>query len=355
LREELFEQIELICPRCRQAGHEGIVQSPLELGQVFSREGEFVLEGFLDCSNDACGGVYPILQGVPVILKDVGAWWRSEKTGFSCVKSPAPEIREYFDGLDFNAPYSLADRNLLSAYMDLHYGEVGNKPDQLTSFTDSGRFWDTAVGMTQPESGTKYSRSLDLGCSVGRYTFELAQLSDLAVGIDLNFNAVSSAARFHRIRKISYERRKHGRAFEETETSYSPPQNILFFVADSLDPPFRADAFDLVAGLNLVDNVKLPLVLIGQMNALLGECGTLILGAPYEWRTDISEPLEWLENDALDAPDMVRQILEGNIFPQMQLKYEVLQEFFDLPWALRHHDRYWSLFLVHLIKAQKII
>ena len=133
-----------------------------------------------------------------------------------------------------------------------------------------------------------------------------------------------------------------------------PPQNVLFLVADTLDPPFRADAFNLVAGLNLVDNVKLPLVLIGQMDALLSKGGTLILGAPYEWRADICEPAEWLENDELDAPEMVRQILEGKMFTRMGLKYEVLQEFFDVPWVLRHHDRHWSYFLVHLINAKKM-
>ena len=61
-----------------------------------------------------------------------------------------------------------------------------------------------------------------------------------------------------------------------------------------------------------------------------------------------------LENDELDAPEMVRQILEGKIFSQMQLKYEVLQEELNIPWILRNHDRYWSLFLIHIMKARKI-
>ena len=210
------------------------------------------------------------------------------------------------------------------------------------------------IDLARPDDNEKFERSLDLGCSVGRFTFELASFSELAVGVDLNFNIVSEAARIHRTQTVAYARRKRGRWYEEVQIDYRPPQNVLFLVADCLDPPFRADSFDLVAGLNLIDNVKLPLVLIGQMDALLRQSGYLITGAPYEWRSEICEPQEWLESDELDSPEMARGIIEGKLFPQMGLNYEVVHEILDVPWILRHHDRYWSLFLLHLLKARKM-
>jgi SAM-dependent methyltransferase len=353
LREELFKQIELICPRCRQGSNEGVVQASLKLDQVFKRENDFVLEGFFVCSNADCGCAYPVLEGVPVVLKDIEGWWNAEKSRLCGIASDAPEIHDYFEALDLSEPTSHAERNLLSTYMDLHYRTLRAASDCLSSSVDPSAFWDTVVGIALPET-EKHPRSIDLGCSVGRYTFELARLSDLALGIDINFSAVSSAASFHRNRKVHYERRKHGRQFEELETSYLVPENALFIVADVLEPPFKAESFDLVAGLNLLDNVKLPLVLIGQMDALLREGGCLVLRSPYEWRADMCEPAEWLENDKMDAPEMVRRILEGKMFPQMGLNYEVLQELFNVPWAMRNHDRYWSFFQVHLIKAKKV-
>jgi SAM-dependent methyltransferase/uncharacterized protein YbaR (Trm112 family) len=354
LREELIERIELICPRCRHAGGEGIVQSALQLGQVFEREEEFIIEGFLVCTNTECHFRYPIIKGVPVILKDIEGWWYSEKSKLSRITCGTKEIQEFFAALNKKEPLSIAEKSLLSSYMDLHYGDFPNTPAALASMGNPRLFRDKVLGVARPATEKKYQKAIELGCSVGRYTFEIAHFSNLSIGIDLNFNAVSSAARFQRTRKVCYERKRHGRHFEEIKTSYSPPQNVLFLVADTLDPPFGADFFDLVLGLNLVDNIKLPLVLIGQMDALLRKGGTLILAAPYEWRPDISEPSEWLENDELDAPEMVRGILEGKMFPQMGLEYEIVQELFDVPWVLRHHDRYWSYFLVHLIKARKI-
>lgn len=330
------------------------MQASLKLDQVFKKEDDFVLEGFFVCSNADCGFKYPVLNGVPIILKDIKEWWHSEKLKLSVMSCDAPEMREYFAGLSHSEPLSHAERSLISSYMDLHYGTFKASNIPLASWIDPKEFWEKVVGILKLKNGEKYRRSLDLGCSVGRYTFELARFSELAIGMDLKFSAVSSAARFQRTKKISYERRKHGQCFERIETDYSPPQNVLLLVADALDPPFRAETFDLVAALNLIDNVNLPLVLIGQMDALLRPGGSLILGSPYEWQTDICEPKEWLETDEMDSPEMVKSILEGNLFPQMGLKYEVLEEISDLPWLMRHHDRYWSYFLVHFLKAKKI-
>ncbi len=329
------------------------MQASLKLDQVFNKEDDFVLEGFFICSNTDCGCKYPILNGVPIIVKDIKGWWHSERSKLSAVASDAPEVQEYFAGLSLDEPSSHAEKSLISSYMDLHYGTFYDSIAPFTSWVDPKQFWEKVVGIAKSEDDQINHRSLDLGCSVGRYTFELARFSELAIGMDLKFSAVASAAKFQRTKKVFYERRKHGRCFEKIETSHSPSQNVLFLVADTLDPPFRAETFDLVTALNLIDNVRLPLVLIGQMDALLKQGGSLILGSPYEWQADICDPEEWLETYDMDSPEMLQSILEGKLIPQMGLKYEILKEISDLPWLFRHHNRHWSLFLVHLLKARK--
>jgi hypothetical protein len=130
-------------------------------------------------------------------------------------------------------------------------------------------------------------------------------------------------------------------------------RNVLLLVADALDPPFRAGSFDLVAGLNLVDSVALPLVLLGQMDALLSAAGLLVLCAPYEWRPEICERSEWLETEELSGPLMLRAILEGTVLEQTGFAYRVTGECAEVPWVLRNSHRHWSLFLTHLITAVK--
>ena len=347
MHEGLAEQATLICPRCRRPGAE----SSLELGRVLTRDGDFVLEGFLVCSSSTCGMAYPILDGVPVVLKNIEAWWAAERPKLSSVSCDAAEMGAYFKELGRGDVDRYAARCLLGTYMDVHYGALDGAPSALAAW--AGGFWERVIEMARPERAARYGHALDLGCSVGRYTFELARLSELAVGMDLSFDAVAAAAGCQRTRTVAYGRRTHGFCFETVRSSYVPPQNVLFLVGDVLEPPFAAESFDLVAGLNLLDNVKLPLVALGQMDALLRPGGDLVLCSPYEWRTDICESAEWLEGEAVDAPATVRGILEGTYFPQMGLTYHVLRESEDVPWVLRHHVRYWSAFALHALRARK--
>jgi len=148
--------------------------------------------------------------------------------------------------------------------------------------------------------------------------------------------------------------KKWGHTYE-IETTYQPKKNALFMLTDAIDPPFKQESFDFIVSLNMLDNVNLPLVLIGQMDALLKPGGKLLITCPYEWREDICDPKEWLVTDEIDSPEAVRQILEGAVFPEMELNYEILEEHHNIPWPLRNHDRYWSLFLTHILLARKKI
>jgi SAM-dependent methyltransferase/uncharacterized protein YbaR (Trm112 family) len=353
LYESSLRKIELICPRCRRAGPDGIEQFPLNLNQINKKHGDFVLEGLLGCTSTGCNAVYPIVEGVPVVLKDMKTWWNAQKHSLPASKTGLSELREYFETLETDGASNLTEKFLMSSYMDFHYGTNLGKSETPLLWGDSNQYWEKTIGMAQPDTDATYEKSLDLGCSVGRYTFELARFSDIAVGIDIDFNKVAMAAKIQRMQKVSFERRVRGRSFQEVNIPFASPQNVLFLVADALDPPFRGESFDLVAGLNLVDNVRLPLVLIGQMDALLQSGGRIIIGAPYEWRADICDPVEWLETDEMDSPEMIKGILEGKIFDRMVLSYEIEQENAQVPWLLRNHSRYWSLFLTHLMKARK--
>jgi len=333
-----WERLTLICPRCR-------AEQGLALEQTLHSAGDFVLEGLLHCSTSACLARYPILDGVPVVLKDISRWWQHASLP-NTVADSVP-LREYFASLEADAPAAHDRRRLLSTYMDAHYGT----PPTPLAAAQQPDYWQQLIALTPPAQA--YQQTLDLGCSVGRYTFELARQSELAVGLDLNFDLLAAAARIQREQTVRYERSLRGRFYTSVDDSYETPQNVLFLLADALDPPLRATDFDCVAALNLLDNVKVPLILIGQMDALLRPGGRLLIASPYEWRSDLTEPAEWLENADYDAATMVKAILTDNLFPQMQLNYRCIQEYAELPWFLRQHERAWRLYLVHVLSAQK--
>ncbi len=329
------------------------MQFPLKAGRMIRSEGDFIIEGFLECTNDTCLETFPIVEGVPIVLRDFTAWWRTEKDAFSHIKCRSAEMDAYFESLKENDHRYFRDKSRLNSYIDFHYSTPPDRPDFMAHQADPRTYWDILTEAGRPAENSNYKRSLDLGCSVGRYTFALASFSEFSVGMDLDFNAVAYAAGLQRNIHQSFERKMHGSCFEAAEVFFEFPCNVFFLVADALDPPFSAGDFDVVAGLNLLDNVKLPLVLLGQMDALLASGGRLILGTPYEWRTDICELNQWLEKDGLDAAETLKRVLEGKMLPGMGLSYKILQERPRVPWILRNHTRYWSVFLVHIIAAEK--
>lgn len=352
MREHILQKIDLVCPLCRRIESGRLVQSTLFLADVLHKDQDYIIEGFLKCEDARCGAHYPIIRGVPVILKKLDSWWESEKRYFSIPNAQSSEIKEFLERLGYKAFEHLEDRQKLGTYMDAHYGV--KEPPQSIGSINGKDFWENIVSLLSTGINNSTEVSLDIGCSVGRGTFELGKVSDFAVGIDINYQMVAVAAEIQRQHNFAYEHKTHGRFFKKIQSNYEPSDNILFLVADAMDPPFKAATFDLIAAFNVIDNVKYPLTLLGQIDALLRQNGILLLSSPYEWRKDICEMNEWLENANLDSPEFLRNVLKGALVQDMNLHYEIMHEEHDVPWVLRHHKRYWSMFLVHILRAKKL-
>jgi len=289
MHETLFRNIKLVCPSCRKMTQDGLVVSPLELVDIIQKNEEYILYGFFKCENPECNIKYPIIEGVPCIINPTEQYWWSEFASFLDTLNPPSQIKQYVLRIRTDEPSSsnshtqgtgLPSYNeecLLGCFMDNNYGEFAPNYKPPYQWADYRPYWKTVIDTSRPRTDKEYGMTLELGCSVGRYTFEMARMSKLVVGLDLRFKWVFEAARFQRQGGVIYHRRLRGLKFEEVQTNFEPPDNTLFLVGNALDPPFLKESFDLVAGLNLLDNIKLPRILLGQMNALLdrndGCCG----------------------------------------------------------------------------------
>lgn len=352
MREQLLKSLTLICPACRKNENGAIKIFPLELSEVFLKEKDFILEGMLCCSNPQCNKIYPIISGVPIILKDMASWWKSEKTALSNPDVASQQLNSFFQNLEERDLSDLVDNAFIGTYVESHFGESLHSHPVIPK-TDTKYFNDAVLQSLQPQNGKKLGKSLDMGCAVGGYTFAMAQHSDLAIGLDTCFPAVRMAAEIQRTNRIRYPKMRRHKFFQKISYKFEAPQNAIFLTADAMDPPFEAETFDLVAGLNIIENVKIPLVLLGQMDALLKKSGIMLFSSPYEWQEAFSNSEEWLETEAVDAASMIKGILTGNIFPQTKFSYDIITEKNNILWPLRHHDRYSSVYQVHLLEAKK--
>jgi SAM-dependent methyltransferase len=290
---DALSHIDLYCTACRILKGEP-VQHRLELiaGEI---QGGFVITGYLECPN--CGKQYPVLDGVP----------------------------RFVEGLR-------SSEELVSQYLEAHYSDINTG------------YW---VEMEQFQPGSLH---LDMGCGTGRFTFECAR-EGFAVGMDANLDYIKSAAAFQREGVITYRRKTRTLAEIDETPDFQPSRNVLFILADILDPPFRMEAFDSISGLNVIDSVKYPLHLLGQADAMLAPGGRLFLSSPYCWDEKENEPL--LESEDIEPHEFIVQILTGRQAPELGLDYRVLLEKNGIPWRLRKRGSLEFNYSVDMIIAQK--
>lgn len=289
MRPAALEQVALICPRCRAPGH----AHRLLLAETSLAAAGDVVEGILACPG--CGARHPVLDGVPAIVRDLGAWLADPHSG---------ALRR----LDFTAPVTAllaeAAPTNLAAYEESHYGE------QLTPLIPEARAAEGAL-------------RLDLGCGPGRLTLEAARGATLAVGLDSSLD------------------------FLRLARAHTQGEPVLWVAGDALDPPFEPGVFHTVAAWNLLDNVRVPFHLLGQMDALLAPGGLMQLSTPYAWgeQTD--------EGERIDGPAALKDIVTGLARGPVPMAYVVEHEEDGLPWRLRAGPRRVSELSLHVLRLRK--
>jgi len=100
---------------------------------------------------------------------------------------------------------------------------------------------------------------LDIGCAVGRSSFELAQTtSQLVLGIDANVAMLRMAQQVLRQRTLRYPRRRIGIVYDRREffVDFPAMERVDFWAASGMSLPFRADGFGLAVALQVLDSVN---------------------------------------------------------------------------------------------------
>ena len=216
----------LICPACL----------PLEEKLrciINEKDGEDTLTGLLHCSQ--CNNNYPIQEGVAILL---------------------PVSSE----VDPQIPSKYESSILVSSYLWTHYADIFKDMDATAAYEE----W---AGLLKNHSGI----SLDAGCAVGRFTFEMSSKSAFAVGIDNSRAFIKTARQLMIDRQMKFSMPEEGLLTEQRiiklpETFDST--KVEFVVGDVQRLPFRRDAFSSVASLNLIDKIPSPLVHLREMNSV---------------------------------------------------------------------------------------
>ena len=176
-------------------------------------------------------------------------------------------------------------------------------------------------------------RALDLGCAVGRASFELGRIVPEVVGVDFSKSFVAAAKRLANQGSLAFPLKQEGN-LRRPARALAPSQKIrdrlCFRVGNALRLS-ELGSFDLVLAANLVDRVQDPKKLLRKvLPGLVRTGGLLLLTSPYTWSKEFTPQHQWLK----DSFPAIRKLLAPH--------FRLLRRR-DLPFLLREHRRKFQL------------
>lgn len=223
---------------------------------------------------------------------------------------------------------------LLHQYLVFHYGTAEDQFPYTFGGSDALDFPKRcALEGPAQQAGLRQGRALDLGCAVGRSTFELARDYQEVIGIDYSHIFIKAANSLKRDGSCMASRQDEGSVTTNLELQVDTSidrTRVSFEQGDALSIRDDIGQFDLVLACNLICRLKEPLHLIRRLADLVKPGGCLFLTTPFTWMESYTPKANWLGNGSENSFDGLRRGLE----PAFNLDAD-----WDMPFIIREHTR----------------
>ena len=213
---------------------------------------------------------------------------------------------------------------LLAEYLLFHYASA-------EEVLPPGRKWpaDMAAALEFPcrtvahFGKAQVAHGLDLGCAVGRSSFEMSRHCDEVLGIDFSHAFIRAAEALRSGATLAYHRLEEGT--QRTELSASRPAGIAggklqFCQGDAMHLAADLGAFERVHAANLLCRLSEPQLLLERLPSLVRPGGELVLATPCTWLEEFTPPAHWPATSTLAW-------LKAALTPWFSLEREVEEPF----------------------------
>lgn len=204
--------------------------------------------------------------------------------------------------------------------------------------------------------GKVSKRALDIGCAIGRSSFELAKGFDEVIGIDFSTRFIQEAQKLKDSGELDYRLQTEGDLEEyytiNIDKFYSSEQidRVSFAQGDAcnLKPIYRD--FDLIFGGNLIDRLYDPHKFLDSIYERINDDGLLILTSPYTWQEESTPKDKWIGGYIRDGKSI--SSLDGLI--------EILSDKFklidtkDVPFVIKESARKYQYTIAQMSVWEKI-
>jgi 5-histidylcysteine sulfoxide synthase/putative 4-mercaptohistidine N1-methyltranferase len=221
---------------------------------------------------------------------------------------------------------------LVSMYCEAHYGEdrfgVPNYAKACAELC-----FEATEGKTR-------GKALDLGCAVGRSSFELARAYRHVVGLDFSARFIRVGQEMKDKGYIQYVLPEEGDLVSHHERRLESfgltGDRVELFQADACNLKAIHEGFDLVLAANLIDRLYSPRTFLTSIHERMNPGGVLVLTSPYTWLEEFTERPEWVGGFKRDGEPVTT--LDG-LIETLRPHFRLVGEPRDVPFVIRETKR----------------
>ncbi len=221
--------------------------------------------------------------------------------------------------------------SLISQYLEFHYGK---------DYFGIKNFPKACIEKIQPLID-KNSKALDIGCAVGRSSFELARYFDQVDALDFSTRFILNAINLRDKGKVRYLIDDEGELTSlkefrlETLDLGEKAKNVEFTQGDACNLKDKYSDYDLIFAGNLIDRLYEPKVFLKDMIHRLNQGGLFVLTSPYTWLEEYTEKENWLGGKKINGENFTT--LDG-LHECLDKDFEFIEKH-DVPFVIRETRR----------------
>ena len=226
----------------------------------------------------------------------------------------------------------------LNEYLVFHYGnDAAVLPWDFGPVKALG-FHKRLVGWVDKSRLHTGCRALDLGCAVGRISFELARTCESVVGVDYSTTFVESAKKIKESGLVTFQLAREGNLSTSAQVRLPSDlvrERVSFCQGDAENLPDSLGKFDVIIMANLLDRVAHPRKVLSRLRDITQPGAQVIICSPFTWWDEFTQPEERLggfiqDGKEVTSMDTVAELLELD-FHQTKIG--------DEPFLIRQHER----------------
>ncbi|WP_395374817.1 5-histidylcysteine sulfoxide synthase [Marinicella sp. W31] len=223
---------------------------------------------------------------------------------------------------------------LISQYLEFHYG---------SQYFDVPNFPKACIDIIHQHLGDNATdKALDIGCAVGRSSFELARLFKHVDALDFSTRFIRNAINLVEHGEVKYMITDEGELTSPKSFNLDSLElgdkvhNIDFAQGDACNLKPQFSGYDLVFAGNLIDRLYTPQIFLEEMKARINANGMLVITSPYTWLEEYTDKENWLggfkdNGENLTTLDALKAEL-GDTF-------ELIADPYDVPFVIRETAR----------------